>query len=475
MIGGFNRDLGWSTTNNAQDLDQIYALDVDPKTPDSYLFDGGSVPLTRELITVPFRNGDGISTETREVWSTPLGPVIYRANGKIYIIKYAADGEYRAGEQFLRMMRAKTLNEWKDAMRMRARVTSNFTYADRAGNIFMVWNAALPILPHAPADETTAIPARKTADVWTAYVPFDSLPQFLNPPGGYVHNENSSPHYTNIRGAVDTKNAFPNFEEPKLSLRSQLALQLIGGDEKYSLEDVVSLKHNFRMLLADRVKSDLLAALKAANPVDDVASAVALLEKWDNTASAESRGSTLFEIWWTHYSGIRPPERNVLPDDKRFAKVWSIADPYNTPRGLADNARAVESFIWAVAETKRRYGSFDVAWGDVHRVRRGSVDVPVGGCGNDLGCFRILSFARDPDGKLSANSGDGWVLAVEFGDTPRALSVLAYGQSRIPASPYFADQAELFAKGKMKTVAFTAADVNAQAILRYRPGQKRVR
>ncbi|MBK6587061.1 MAG: penicillin acylase family protein [Acidobacteria bacterium] len=475
VIGGFNRDLGWSTTNNAQDLDQIYALDVDPKTPDSYLFDGGSVPLTRELITVPFRNGDGISTETREVWSTPLGPVIYRANGKIYIIKYAADGEYRAGEQFLRMMRAKTLNEWKDAMRMRARVTSNFTYADRAGNIFMVWNAALPILPHAPADETTAIPARKTADVWTAYVPFDSLPQFLNPPGGYVHNENSSPHYTNIRGAVDTKNAFPNFEEPKLSLRSQLALQLIGGDEKYSLEDVVSLKHNFRMLLADRVKSDLLAALKAANPVDDVASAVALLEKWDNTASAESRGSTLFEIWWTHYSGIRPPERNVLPDDKRFAKVWSIADPYNTPRGLADNARAVESFIWAVAETKRRYGSFDVAWGDVHRVRRGSVDVPVGGCGNDLGCFRILSFARDPDGKLSANSGDGWVLAVEFGDTPRALSVLAYGQSRIPASPYFADQAELFAKGKMKTVAFTAADVNAQAILRYRPGQKRVR
>lgn len=475
VIGGFNRDLGWSTTNNAQDLDQIYALDVDPKTPDSYLFDGGSVPLTRELITVPFRNGDGISTETREVWSSPLGPVIYRANGKIYIMKYAADGEYRAGEQFLRMMRAKTLNEWKDAMRMRARVTSNFTYADRAGNIFMVWNAALPMLPHAPVDETTAVPARKTADVWTAYVPFDSLPQFLNPPGGYVHNENSSPHYTNIRGPVDTKNAFPNFEEPKLSLRSQLALQLIGGDEKYSLEDVVSLKHNYRMLLADRVKGDLIAALKASNPAGDVASAVALLEKWDNTASAESRGSTLFEIWWTHYSGIRPPERNVLSDDKRFAKVWSAGDPYNTPRGLADNARAVESFTWAVAETKRRYGSFDVAWGDVHRVRRGPVDVPVGGCGNDLGCFRILSFARDTDGKLSANSGDGWVLAVEFGNTPRALSVLAYGQSRIPTSPYFADQAEMFAKGKMKTVAFTEADVNAQAILRYRPGQKRVR
>ena len=30
VIGGFNKDLGWSTTNNAPDLDEIYALDVDP-------------------------------------------------------------------------------------------------------------------------------------------------------------------------------------------------------------------------------------------------------------------------------------------------------------------------------------------------------------------------------------------------------------------------------------------------------------
>src|SRR5688572_12200667 len=29
VIGGFNRHLGWSTTNNAQDLDQFYALDAE--------------------------------------------------------------------------------------------------------------------------------------------------------------------------------------------------------------------------------------------------------------------------------------------------------------------------------------------------------------------------------------------------------------------------------------------------------------
>jgi len=473
VIGGFNRYLGWSTTNNSQDLAEIYALDVDPNTPDHYLFDGTSLALTRELRTVTFRNGDGLSTETREFWSTPLGPVIYRANGKVYIVKTGGDGEFRAGEQFLHMMRASSLNEWKEAMKIRARVTSNFTYADRAGNIYFVWNAALPLLPHPAGGDAIATPAHTMRDVWTRYVPFESLPQVLNPKGGYIHNENDSPHFTNVKSPIDTSNAFPNFEKPDLSLRGQLAISLIGGDNKLTLEDVVRLKHSYRMLLADRVKADLIAAVKSKEPTGDLAAAIALLEHWDNIAAPESKGAVLFELWWAEYSGLRPPNRTPLPEETRFAKIWTPADPLNTPRGLADPARAVESFTWAVAETARRYGSWDVAWGDVHRVRRGRVDVPVGGCASSLGCFRALAFSRETDGKLAASGGDGWILAVEFGDVPRALSVLAYGESLRTNSPWFADQAEMFAKGQLKKVAFTSTDVDAQAVTRYRPGEKK--
>lgn len=475
VIGGFNRNLGFSTTNNAQDLDEIYELDADPKRPDHYLFDGKSVPIKRELITVPFRSGGSTLTETREFWTTALGPVIKRADGKIYVFKYAGDGEIRAGEQFLRMMRARTFNEWKAAMKMRARVTSNFTYADRAGNIYYLWNAALPLLPHPPVDELTAVAARGIKDVWINYVPFDALPQVLNPPGGYVHNENSSHHYTNVRMPIVTRNAYPNFEEPRLSLRSQLAIQLIGGDEKFSLEDIVRLKHSYRTLLADRVKDDLIAAVRATAPSGDVAASLSLIERWDNTTSPASRGSVVFQEWWRHYTGIHGEIRQALPDDKRYANVWTADDPLTTPRGLADPKRAAESFAWAVDEVKKRYGSFDVEWGDVHRVRRGKVDMPVGGCGNDLGCFRIMTFERDKDGKFAAVGGDCWVLAVEFDVVPKAYSVLAYGQGRLPSSPYHDDQAEMFAKGELKRVAFTKADVDAQAIVRYRPGERSVR
>ena len=463
VIGGFNRDLGWATTNNSAPQDAIYALDVAPGLVDHVLLDGTAIPVERELVTVEFRNGPGYSSETREAWRTPLGPVIHRGGAKVYVLKSAGDGEFRGGQQFLRMMRARSLAEWKDAMRMHARTTSNFTYADRAGNIFYVWNSTLPVYPHPLAGDTAAVPARTTGEVWTRYMPWDSLPQLLNPKGGYLHNENDPPHYTNLLQPLDSATLPANVPPPALSLRSQHALELLrSAKQRLSLADVARLKHSYRMLLADRVKPDLLRALRAA---EDTAleEGIAVLERWDNTAAPDSRGGTLFERWWRRYGqGVRPADR--------FAEPWTRDDPTGTPRGLADPARAVTTFREAIADVRQRFGALDVAWGDVHRVRIGSADYPVGGCGGDLGCFRVLQFRDDPDGKRVVQGGDGWILAVEFGDTPKAVSVLGYGQSIRPDSPHRSDQAERFAKGELKPVFFEWRDVEREAMRRYRPG-----
>lgn len=463
VIGGFNRHLGFATTNNWTDLDEIYALDVDSTRVDHYLFEGASIPLEREVVTVTFRNGPGYSTESREVWRTPLGPVVYRDSGKVYVVRGAAEGEYRAGEQFLHMMRATSLEEWKQAMRIRARLNSNFTYADADGNILYVWNAAVPALPHPTGADTMAIPARTTADIWTRYVPFDSLPQVLNPPGGYVRNENDAPYHTNMHQILDRSRFPDNFPEPSLRLRSQLSLQLIDNSNKYSLEEIVDLKNSYRMLLADRVKDDLIAAARGSAQAGQLARAVTVLEQWDNTASHESRGGVLFEAWWRRYT-------MGTDADTMFAHPWTIDEPVTTPRGLSQPRHAVEALVQAVQDTEGRYGSIDVPWGEVHRVRHGDVDVPVGGCGGVLGCFRVLNFATDDDGKRRVIGGDGWVIAVEFADTPRGYSVLAYGQSTNPDSPHHDDQATMFAAGEYKRILFTPRDVDGSVIRRYRPG-----
>jgi acyl-homoserine-lactone acylase len=416
------------------------------------------------MVSVEFRNGGALARETREVLRTPYGPVIYRGDGKIYVLRFALDYDYRAGAQFLRMMQAKSLDEWKDAMRMGARLSSNFTYADRAGNIFYVWNGAVPRLPLPSGGDTIAIPVNSTADIWTRYIPFDSLPQLLNPKGGYLQNSNDPPYFTNLHQLLDPERFPDYFPEPRLGLRTQLSLELVDTKKKLSLQDVIALKHSYRMLLADRVRDDLVKLVRASSPTPEVSAAIDVIAKWDKTVAPDSRGGTLFEAWWRRYT-------DHTRADTMYAVQWSFDDPTSTPRGIRFPERAVEAFAWAVNDTRQRYGSVDVPWGDVHRVRVGDVDVPVGGCSGDIGCFRVLWYKDDPDGKRSVRGGDGWILGVEFGDQPRAVSVLAYGESPREDSPFHSDQAAMFARGEVKPVLWSEKDIEANTVKEYRPGE----
>jgi acyl-homoserine-lactone acylase len=463
VIGGFNPHLGFSTTNNATRSHEFYALRLHPTLPDHVVIDGVAVALRSDTIVVEYRDGAGVGSAMRELWSTPFGPLVHRTDSLAYTYRAAATGEFRAGEQWLEMMKATSLDEWRDAMRIQARTTSNFTYADAAGNIFYAWVTTAPLLPHPSGGDSLAIFVTRADQVWSRIAPFDALPQLLNPPGGYVRNENDSPHYTNMNHVLpDTFGYW--VESPRLRLRSQHGLELLHNGRTFSLEDAVEAKHSPRMLLADRVKPDLLQAVQASRPRGDTARAAELLATWDNTVAIDSRGAVLFETWWNRY-------RTLMAGRPLHATEWSADEPTTTPRGLADLVRAAEAFAWAVPETTRRFGAWDVAWGDVHRVRRGDVDVPVAGCAGALGCFRVLTFSPADDGARIVDGGDGWVLAVEFGPVPRAYSVLAYGQSNDPASPHHADQAALFAAGRMKPVLWTEESIAGATLRRYHPGE----
>ncbi|NIP81821.1 MAG: hypothetical protein GWM90_22415, partial [Gemmatimonadetes bacterium] len=80
-------------------------------------------------------------------------------------------------------------------------------------------------------------------------------------------------HFANLNAVLRPEDFPPHFPEPRFRFRSQLSVALIGGDDRLSLEDVVARKHDMSMLLADRVKDDLVRAVRAASPAGDVAGA----------------------------------------------------------------------------------------------------------------------------------------------------------------------------------------------------------
>jgi acyl-homoserine-lactone acylase len=346
-------------------------------------------------------------------------------------------------------------------MRMRAHSSSNFTYADADGNIVLYYNARIPSLPHEQTGDTAAV-AVTVGDMWSELVPWESLPLYVNPPGGYVQQANDTPDYINLNVTLDRDTVAANLPEPRLRLRSQLSLDLLHNAPVMSLEEMLELKHSPRMLAAERMLDDLLAAIEASDDREELDEAHRVLAAWDRTAAAASRGGVLFARWFDSYEEVA--------DTMVFREAWTAERPIETPTGVGSPGKAVAALRFSVQDMRAAGIALDAAWGDVHRVVRGDVDVPVSGCDGTLGCFRTLSFAETEDGRLAANRGDAWVLAVEFGDEPRGYSVLAYGQSRLDDSPYFDDQAAMFARGELKTVAWTDEEIAARAIRRYRPG-----
>ncbi len=493
IIGGFNERLGWATTNNYPTLSQVYKLNAHPDLEDHALLDGRPLALERQEVSVDYLTADGKSAvETRVSWHTPHGPVIHRTDEHVYLLKDPRDGEFRRGEQFLRMMMAQDLDEWLEVMKTRAHPTSNFTYADRNGNIVHYYNARLPLLPHPVTGDTAAF-AATSADMWSELVPWESLPLYINPPGGYVQQANDTPDYTNLNVPMDRDTVPHNLPEPRLRLRSQLSLELAAGvgaagaagaagaelaagpagaaepgARLLTLEDVVELKHTPRMFLAERVIDDLLAAAGAAGD-PAVQEAVEVLSNWDLTADADSRGGVLFALWANQYFD---GNFEGAADPLRWREPWDPMRPAATPYGLSDPDAAVRALGRAVESLRAEGVALDARWGQVHRVIRGDVDEPVSGCPPTLGCFRVLSFAPTEDGRLAANRGDSWVFVVEFGDVPRARTVLAYGQTARPSAPHHADQAAMFARGETKEVAWTNEDIRRRTITSYRPGEE---
>ncbi len=106
----------------------------------------------------------------------------------------------------------------------------------------------------------------------------------------------------------------------------------------------------------------------------------------------------------------------------------------------------------------------------MNRLRRGEVDLPLGGAPDTL---RAIYTRRDADGRRRAVGGDSYVLLVEWDRAGQvsSRSVHQYGSATShPRSPHYADQAPMFARYETKPVYLTQADVRMHLTREYRPG-----
>jgi acyl-homoserine-lactone acylase len=447
----FNDHLGWTHTVNTLDGEDLYELSL---AEGGYRWDGKTRPFESADEVVKVKQPDGSLTETRVVVKSSVhGPVVAEKNGRALALRVA--GLDRAGmvEQWWDMARAKNLGEFEAALKRLQVPMFNVIYADRRGHIMYLFNGLVPVRPKGDwAFWRGVVPGDTAATLWTAAHPYADLPKVVDPPSNWVQNTNDPPWLATYPAALDP-GKFPAYMSPRLlDFRSQRSIRMLMEDESVTLDELVKYKHSTRVELADRLLDGLLAAAKEFGS-ESARQAAGVLASWDRGTNADSRGAALFLFW--------AREMKLPSAGGGFAAPWDEKNPLTTPSGLADPKAAAAALDTAAAKVKAAFGSLDVAWGDVARLRNAKGDGPSNGGPGSLGIFRVVEYGQGKDGRLQAGFGDSYVAAVEFSNPVRAKALLTYGNSTQAGSPHAGDQLELFKRQEMRTVWRKRAEVEA--------------
>jgi len=446
MLHGHNAHLGWANTVNDPNLSTVYRLDVNPANPDQYRLDGewksfekGDAAIRVKIL------GPLIWTVHRPLLWSIQGPVFTTDHG-VFAVRYAGMGEARQSLQYYRLNKAANRDEWLAAMRLQALPSINYIYADEKGNIGYVYNGLFPVRADG-RDWTQVQPGDRSDLIWHGYLPFDRVPQIWNPKSGYVFNSNQTPFQaTGAQDALKQEDFSSTMGiQTDMTNRAYRAQETFGADAAITAEAFRAYK--FDITYSDR--SDFTRRIAEVVDVDagsdnDLRAGQALLKSWDRRTNIGSRAAALAVLMGTE-------------------AAHSDSHPDVPP---------IEALRHAINTLKTHFGRIDPEWGQVNRIRRGKLDLPIDG-GPDT--YRAVYGVPQPDGILNAAAGDTFIMFVTW-DKAGALSsdsINQFGSATSDSnSPHYADQTPLFVAMKTKPVLFTQGQLAGNLEADYHPGDR---
>ncbi|MDB5156468.1 MAG: acylase [Mucilaginibacter sp.] len=445
---GFNKDLGWTHTNNTLDNADSFELTL---KDGGYLMDGKKQNFMVRADTIWVKQPDGsLLPKPFKCYDSAFGNIFKMGGKKALAIKMAGMDCPNACLQWWKMANAENFEQFTAALRMQQIPFWNITYADKQGNIFYLFNGEVPKRAYGTfADWDRLIPGTSSRDIWKGYFTYDELPKLKNPVSGWLQNTNDPPWTCTLPREIDRKN-YPIYIAPdQITLRTQQSVNMLMADKSITFEHLLDYKLSTHVLLADRVLDDLLAGIDN-NSSQILQESKAVLSKWDRKADGNSKGMLLFYTW---------AEMFDYNNDRNYTVRWDRDHPNTTPKGILDKKVALVLLEKAANTVKTNFGDLATTWGTYSRLKRGNIDLPANGATGNIGVFRVAN-VRPVSPKMGVvASGDSYVGVVEFGKKIRAKVLLSYGNSSQKNSVHNGDQLKLFSEKKMRDALFYPEDL----------------
>ncbi len=186
VIIGHNDRIAWGFTNNGADVQDLYIETFYPAAPDEYRVRGSWTKAQTYDETIRVK---GQNDEHLKVVVTRHGPVVRREGDKAYALRWTATEPGGLANTYNWLGKARNWEEFRNVMKRVWGPGQNAVYADVDGNIGYVMAARVPIRKKGHGE--IPVPGDTDDYEWTGYIPFEQLPQALNPDSGLIVTANA--------------------------------------------------------------------------------------------------------------------------------------------------------------------------------------------------------------------------------------------------------------------------------------------
>lgn len=495
VIIGHNADIAWGFTNLGPDVTDLY---VERVTDDEWLYDGAWQPLRTRTETIEVAGGDD---EELVVRSTAHGPLLSDVSEDLEDVADKADVDRagatsdedfglalqwtalqpgRTADAILDLNLATGWDEFREAVSQFEVPSQNLVYADTEGHIGYQAPGLIPIRKSGNDGRMPAAGWLPEND-WTGdYVPFEGLPQVLDPDEGFVVTANQ---------AVIGED-YPYFltSDWDQGYRSERIRDVLGTQDAWSVAEMTELQVDDRNPMAAVLTPYLLDLAVKRQYYRDGQD---LLRAWDFDQDADSGAAAYFNAVWRNlledtFQDELP--KDLWPDggDRWMAAVTTLLeDPDNgwwddldTDGVVEDRDEILHGALLEARDeltARQALNPDEWSWGFLHQLdlreptlgdsgigpvewlfNRGDWEVGGGTAAVDAASWD----ASDPGDPYVVTSGPSMRMVVSLDDLDDSRWVNLTGVSGHPFHEHYTDQTDLWARGETLPWPFSADAVD---------------
>jgi penicillin G amidase len=486
QVIGRNEHIAVGVTNSYGDMQDLYIETVDPKDPKRYLEGKASLPfkMIEETLKIKDKQAPGgFRTEPISIKTTRRGPVITQVlpglkTDKVISLRWAPFETMGPSLGLDKVQRARSVHEVREALKEVNWIGLNFVFGDTNGNIGFLASGKLPI--RSQGEGTLPYVVRSSRDNWTGWIPFEKMPQSINPEKGWLGTCN---HKT-------VPASYPYYYSSHLSpsYRYRRLENLLDKPGIKSAEMHWRFQRDTLNLEAVTITPYMI---KALNAHEDTRALAGILGRWNFQDDPESAAPTVFQAVYRQFAylvfgdELGPELTAVMLDDWYF---WQERLQNMILQGTSpwfDNIKTAQvketrddlfhqAALLTIKELTPLLGRDPQkwVWGKVHQldfvnpIRRkgfgkgvlGGGSYPMGGSGETL--YRAIYDFGQPFGvTISASLR----MVVDLADPDRIIAVLPGGVTARTFDPHFKDQIKPFMNGEKRYWWFSDQAIKKQA------------